>query len=174
MTEDVMKFARLAVALALISVLSLGCATVGGAQGTERSRAPEFKVTLVTGKEVTLEQFRGKPLVLNFGTSWCPHCLHEMPAMKDASEEYEGRVAFLMVFVKSPKKDVEALVKKYRLNFMVADDEDAVVGKAYGVKGIPVTFFIDKDGYIVDEYFGSIEKDELTGKLDSLLGVVKK
>src|SRR5512143_1470228 len=169
-----MRFARLTVALVLISALSLGCASIGGAQGREKSPAPAFRTALVTGEEVSLAQFKGKPLLLNIGSSWCPHCLHEMPAMRDASEEYGDRVQFLMVFVKSPRKDVDALIKKYRLKFMVAYDEQALVGKAYGVKGIPVTFFIDRDGFIVDEYFGSIEKDELAEKLDSLIGVVKK
>ena len=167
-----MRRLRVALALAVAAFISFGCAGLGGAAGAKS--APEFKVELLTGEEVTLAKFAGKPLVLNIGASWCPHCLREMPAFREVYEDNKDGVAFLMVFVKSPRKEVDGLVKKQGLSFKVGYDEEAVIGKAYGVKGIPHTFFIGPDGKVVDDYIGSIDKDELAEKVSALLKGPKK
>lgn len=156
---------RLTAAFLLLSFSMFGCA--GGIK--EAKPAPDFSVKLMTGEEVSLAQFKGRPLVLNFGASWCPHCLHELPILKETYDKYKGRVEFLSVFVKSPREDVQSLIDKDGVSFKVGFDPDAVAGKAYGVKGIPETFFIDEDGNIVDDYFGGIERSELTGKIEMLL-----
>jgi peroxiredoxin len=147
--------------------LSAGCATIG--QKKAPYPAPEFTVSSITGEEYTLSQFKGKPLVLALGASWCPHCNHEAPIFQKMYNKYEGRVEMLGVLMKSPQKESEEMIRKHKLTFKIGLDPEGKVGKAYGVTGIPVLFFINRDGYIVDENFGGLEESDLTEKIEMLL-----
>lgn len=155
------------IVIAAFAVFLAGCASMG--HTVTRRAAPPFKVSLVSGGEATLEQFSGKPLVLVIGASWCPHCLHELPDLVRFHEKYGERVGLLMVFIKSEPGEVKDLVTEHDLKFMVAQDEQAEIAKPYEVKGMPVTFFIDPGGTIVDEYLGGITLDRLTERVDSML-----
>ena len=155
--------------LALAAFAAAAIAFSGNACAGTTKQAPEFSVKLIPNGQTDLAAFKGRPLVLNFSASWCPHCIHEMPALKAVSDARKADAAFLVVFVNSPKKDVDAAVKKYGLKCAVGFDADAASGKAYGVRGIPATFFIDKDGNIVDQAVGSLEEDELNKKVDGLV-----
>jgi len=182
----------LLVFLTVVSVFLFGCAGIGAAQDGPR-QAPDFKVTLLTGEEVSLTAsagkplelrvgavvdgrfqephvIKGRPLVLTIGASWCPHCNHEAPVLKRVYDSRKQDAEMLIVITKSPRKDALNMVKKYGFKAMVGFDPDGLVAKAFGVTGIPATFFIDSSGKIVDEYFGSIEEDELNKKIDSLAG----
>jgi len=155
--------------LACISLLMLilsGCATVGGK--VTRRPAPEFTVELVGGGTASLSEFRGRPLVLGMGATWCPHCMHEAPIFRRVYDRYKDRVGMMGILVKSPAKDAEALVRKNSLDFKIGLDPDERVKKSFGATGIPTTYFIDKDGYIVDENFGGMEEDELAEKIERL------
>lgn len=153
--------------MAGFAVFLAGCA--GAGHTVTRRPAPAFKVSLVSGGEATLEQFRGKPLVLVVGASWCPHCLHELPDLVKFHEKYGDRVGLLMVFIKSEPGEVKDLVSEHDIKFMVAQDEQAEIAKPYEVKGMPITFFIDSGGNIVDEYLGGITLDRLAERVDSML-----
>ena len=147
--------------------LAAGCATLESKKAPYP--APGFTVSSITGEEYTLSQFKGKPLVLALGATWCPHCMHEAPIFKKVYDRYEGRVEMMGVLMKSPQKDAEEFLKKNKLNFKIGLDPEGKVGKAYGVTGIPMIFFINRDGYIVDEVFGGIEEDDLVKKIEMLL-----
>lgn len=155
--------------MAAIVVAGLyGCA--GMEHVAVKRPAPPFKVSLIAGGEAESSQFSGKPLVLIIGASWCPHCIHELPELTAAHEKYKNDAGFLMVFIKSELGDVKELISEHDLRFMVGYDKEAEIAKAYGVKGMPVTFFIDKDGNIVDEYLGGLTEDALTRRIDPMLG----
>jgi len=162
-----MKVSRLLFPVFIVSLLLFGCASTGGSKAAKP--APDFKVALSGGGEASLAQFRGKPLVLNFGASWCPHCQHELPGLNASYNKYKGDVGFLAIFMKSKKEDVDALIEKDSLGFKVALDPDASVAALYGVRGIPVTFFIDEGGNIVDDYFGGISESGMSSKIESLI-----
>ena len=147
--------------------MAAGCATIG--QKKAPYPAPDFSVVSTTGEEYTFSQFKGKPLVLALGATWCPHCNHEAPIFKKVYDRYEGRVEMMGVLMKSPQKDAEEMVKKNKLNFKIGLDPEGKVGKAYGVTGIPMMFFINRDGYIVDEHFGGLEEGDLVEKIEMLL-----
>jgi cytochrome c biogenesis protein CcmG/thiol:disulfide interchange protein DsbE len=159
---------KFALVLFAACMFSFGCVRAACAEGIVGGPAPDFSVKLVAGQDVNLAQFKGRPLILIVAASWCPHCQHEMPSLAKAYDEYKGDIDMLVVFVKSPKKDVEKLVAKHALKAKVGFDPDGLVGKAYGVRGIPDAFFIDSQGKVVDDYVGSIEEDELTKKIEAL------
>jgi peroxiredoxin len=163
---------RLGMAVFVSALLFMtGCAGMG-AQAVRRP-APAFKAVAVSGGEgrdyFTLDEFKGRPLVLNIGAIWCPHCLNELPAFEAAYNKYKGDAAILMVFIKSERPAIDEVVKEKELPFMVGHDPESDIGRAYGVNGIPVTFFIDPEGNITDEHLGGLSKDRLSQKIEELI-----
>ena len=155
------------ISLFSLTFLFSACATMGGE--AKPVPAPDFSLKLLDGKEVSLATFKGKPLMVCVGATWCPHCLHEAPIFKKVHEKYQDRLGMLGVFIKSSPENAQALIKKEGLGFDMALDTDGEFSKAYNVKGIPAIFIIDADGMIVDEDVGGLEYNEITEKVDKLL-----
>jgi peroxiredoxin len=118
--------------------------------------APDFAVTDLSGRTVKLSSLRGKVVLLNVWTTWCPPCRDEMPSM----ERLYGRLRaqdFELLAVSQDedgKRVVEPFVRDMRLSFPVLVDPEHQVGDRYGVWGYPETFVIDRNGYIVERVIG--------------------
>lgn len=110
--------------------------------------APDFSLPTVAGEPFRLADLRGTPVVLNFWATWCPPCRAELPALKAAAERYTGQVAIVGLNQADPAATVSAFVSDLGLLFPVPLDEDARVSRAYAVRSLPTTFFIDREGVI--------------------------
>jgi len=137
-----------------------------GPQEEERVKAFDFTVEDYDGNEVKLSDYIGTPIVLNFWASWCPPCRDEMPHFNKVSEEYsDDELIFLMVdlvdgrgeTVESGKKHVE----EAGYTFTVLFDTKQEAAITYGLTSIPLTVFIDKDGYIEGVARGGIDEGTL-------------
>jgi len=136
--------------------------------------APDFTVTDADGNEVKLSDFRGKGVVLNFWASWCGPCKSEMPHFQEAFEAYGDEVQFLMVNMSDPfgdpRADSDAFLATEGYSFPVYYDTKAECAYGYGVTGIPMTFFIDKDGNLVSGKSGMISAEDLDRRISAILG----
>lgn len=113
----------------------------------EAAPTPEFSLNTPDGKKVSLKDFRGKIVLLNFWASWCVPCREEMPAMEKLYQEYKGQnFVVLAVAVKDRKQDAIDFVKKLKLTYPIALDPEAEVGREYGAWGLPVTYLIGPKG----------------------------
>ena len=115
--------------------------------------APNFVLPSLDGEPISSEQFRGKTLVLNFWASWCPPCRAEMPDLQALWEErlpQDDLVVLAVDFLAEDSVDAAAgFVEEFALTFpVVTDTPDGDVGIRYGVRGLPATFFIDRDGIL--------------------------
>ena len=136
----------------------------------ELTKAFDFTVYDEEGKAVKLSDFEGKPVVLNFWASWCGPCKSEMPDFEEAYGEYGEEIQFLMVnmtdgyheTIESAKK----LITDSGYTFPVYYDTDLEAAKAYSVYSIPVTYFIDKDGYMTAYAQGALDKATLQKGID--------
>lgn len=135
---------------------------------TEKARleAPDFTAVDDEGNEVRLSDFRGTPVVLNFWASWCGPCRSEMPAFNKVSQEYsEDELVFLMVdLVDGQRETVEtgrAYIEENGFTFRVLYDTTQDAAYTYGIRSIPSTLFIDKDGYIVAGVEGALREEIL-------------
>ncbi|KYG30802.1 thiol-disulfide oxidoreductase ResA [Priestia endophytica] len=123
----------------------------------EGSVAPDFVLTDLDGKKHQLSDLKGKGVFLNFWGTWCEPCKREMPYMANQYKNYqELGVEILAINVGESNLTVSNFIKQYNLNFPVVMDKDSQVLNAYGVKPLPTTFLINKDGKVVKIITGSM------------------
>ncbi|HXG50369.1 MAG TPA: TlpA disulfide reductase family protein [candidate division Zixibacteria bacterium] len=108
---------------------------------------PDFALVGVDGKKLSLKDFRGKTVFLNFWATWCAPCREEMPAMERLYQEFKDRkFVVLAVNVKDRKQEALAFIKELRLTYPVMFDPDAQVAALYGAWGLPTTYLIGPKG----------------------------
>jgi peroxiredoxin len=121
----------------------------------DRDSAPDFTLTNPDGKKVSIKDFRGKVVFLNFWASWCEGCREEMPSMERLYKEFKGKgLEILAVNVKEQRPAAVAFYKKLQLTYPVALDPDGEVGLLYGAFGLPVTYLIDRKGILLARLWG--------------------
>ncbi len=104
---------------------------------------PDFTLLDPAGKKVSLKDFRGKLVMLNFWASWCVPCREEMPTMERLYQDFKTKgFLILAVDVKDKRKDALAFVKELKLTFPVVFDPDGQEGFLYGAWGLPATYLI--------------------------------
>ena len=159
--------------LVLVSVSGLilaGCS----AQGPEVGKlAPDFKLQSLDGQTVSLGDFRGKPVLLNFWATWCPPCRFEMPFLQEIFEnkEWSGKgLVILTIDIGENPSRVKEFMENYDLSFPVLLDTDQNLALEYNIRAIPTTFFIDKDGIIQDIKVGAFSsKTEIERRLIKII-----
>ena len=126
---------------------------------------PNFTVLDGDGNEVRLSDFFGKPIVLNFWTSWCPPCRSEMHHFEDAYGKYAGKVEFLMVNLTDGKRETVKIARDFvdsmGYTFPVYFDTEYEATYAYGIRSIPATYFIAADGSVEAHVTGMISASQL-------------
>ena len=125
----------------------------------------DFTAVDLEGNEVSLSDYIGKPIVLNFWASWCPPCKSEMPDFDAVAQELDGEVVFLMVDMVDGMQETKdkgaQFIKEQGFSFPVLYDVNQEAAMNYGVSSLPTTYFIDKDGNIVTGAMGAISKTNL-------------
>jgi peroxiredoxin len=134
------------------------------ARGEMELIAPDFRIQDLDKNTVELKNFRGKPVLLFFWTTWCPFCLKELKTLNKTSVELSKKGVELLVINTSEREhNARRVAKNYNLSFRVFLDEDGSVADAFGVYGVPTFVLIDKNGNLVfsDNTFPREEIDML-------------
>jgi len=120
------------------------------------SKAPNFYLEDLKGKKLELKNFKGKVVFLNFWATWCGPCKEEMPSIEILYQQFkEKNFVFLTISVDyEGKKPVKEFIEKQRYTFPVLLDPKCEILDLYGVKGIPTTIIIDKNGKMVGKAIG--------------------
>jgi len=134
-------------------------------------QAPSFAVVMFNGSHNSLEQLRGKPIVLNFWASWCfPACYEEAPHLEAAWQAYRDRgVVFIGVDIQDRDTDAKGFIDRFKLSFPNGPDVQGKISIDYGVYGVPETFFIGKDGTIHYKHVGALNEKVLRAKIEEIL-----
>lgn len=124
--------------------------------GTDIKIATNFTLdSLTENKQISLEDFRGKGVVLNFWASWCGPCKEEMPLFEETWKKYQDKdVVFLGIDVMDDKSNAEEFLKSVGISYPNLYDPQGRVSNKYKVIALPATFFIDKDGNIIGKNYG--------------------
>ena len=171
-------------AAALLVAFSLGNNTAKAQQSTEvdydakyatelvkpGTVAPNFELPSPDGKKVTLSQFKGKYVVLDFWASWCPDCRKDAPNIVDLYNRFKDKgVAFVGISFDVDAELWKAAIKKYGMNYAHASElkkmREAEISKTYGVKWIPSMVLVDPEGKVV---MGTVLWKKLGRKLEQL------
>jgi len=131
--------------------------------------APDFTLSTLEGQKVSLDELRGKPVVLSFWTTVCGDCRIQMPYLQEAFNQKGGEVRFIAIDIGEGEQTVAQFARDNGINFTIALDQDRAVEDAYNVRYRPTTFLVDGEGvirYIKPGPFGST--DELVALLEGL------
>jgi thiol-disulfide isomerase/thioredoxin len=140
---------------------------------TKNGEAPDFALQSLDGKTVKLSDFRGKAVVLNFWATWCEPCKVEMPWFVEFQKQYgSDGLQFLGVAMDDASpKEISGFANDMGVNYPILLGKEAV-GDAYGgVQFLPETFYIDRDGKLVDRAFGLRGRGEIEGNIKKILGL---
>ena len=118
--------------------------------------APGFTLPLLHTDDFVLDEYRGKPVVLNFWATWCGPCQNELPVLQKAAAHFGDDVVFVGVDQGETEETVQRFVEKFGLTYAIPLDAHGEVADNYNVKGLPTTFFIDRNGVIQSLWMGEM------------------
>jgi peroxiredoxin len=121
---------------------------------------------------VSLSSMKGKVLLLNFWATWCPPCVAEMPSLNRLYGHLKSRgLEVIAISIDRSADDVKEFLGKKGFNFTILMDQGSSVAKRYRVFSTPTTFLIDKNGNIVERFFGDYDwqDKEIEAKIEKLL-----
>jgi cytochrome c biogenesis protein CcmG, thiol:disulfide interchange protein DsbE len=132
--------------------------------------APEFQITADSGRSVSVPNFGGKLLVLNFWATWCPPCVEETPSLSQFAKDYAGKgVVVLGISVDSSLPAYNAFLQKFRPQFLTAREK--TINADYGTFVYPETYIINASGKVVQKIAQGADWSDpsLRSYIDSLL-----
>lgn len=142
--EFLMKFFKKVriLASAILVLLVLGSFKIASAE--------DIVLNDLKGKTVNLSACKGKPVILFFWTTWCPHCRKEIKALNQLypQMEKEGIIVF-SVNIGEPEYKVQKFFTNYALSFQVLLDKEGLLADKYNVIGVPTYVFLDKSGQVI-------------------------
>lgn len=164
------------VALVVAALLGvLGYVLLHGASASRTSAlmgkpAPAFTYTTFDGKQVDLAGLRGKPVMVNFWGSWCVPCKDEGPVLSQAWAKYQQTdVQFVGVAIWDQAEAAKDFARSEGASWINGLDSDGKIAIDYGVYGVPESFFISRDGVLVDRYVGPFVGENGSARLEQYL-----
>lgn len=147
-------------------------ATGAEAAALTSSVAPDFTVQTVDGATVSLSDFKGKVVLLNFWATWCPPCVRETPRLVRVAEQYKDQ-GLVVLGVNTTYQDdpvkVRQFVRDQGIAYPVLLDPDGLVGEKYPARLMPTTYLIDANGKIVHTKVGEVDEATISEQVEALL-----
>ncbi len=152
-------------------------------EAREGALAPDFLLKTLDGGEIRFSELRGKAVIVNLWATWCGPCRKEMPQFVAAYDRYQGEgLEIIAVNVQESPSIIQPFVDDFGMDFPVALDKRGAVSDKYRILGLPMTYFIDRQGVIRSVFQGpflerlqgtqvqgAIEQDELTQRIEEIL-----
>lgn len=134
------------------------------------SEAPDFSLSDLSGQNVSLNDLKGKAVLINFWATWCYPCREEMDDLQAIYDKYKDKgVVVLGINVREGEGVVKEFAKRFNITYPLLLDEDGKVSDAYNVFGIPSSLFIDKEGVIRDTVMGQMDEEMIAEKVNKLI-----
>ena len=153
----------LSVSLVFISIFTINCVSTA---------APDTTFTTITGKKITLEDLRGKPVIVTFWATDCPACMKEIPHLIDLYTQYhkQGLEIIAVAMYYDPPDHIVTMTRDQQLPYYVSLDLKSEHANAFGnVRLTPSTFLITPDGLINLKKTGTFDYAEMKARIEALL-----
>ena len=157
------KLAAGLVALAVAaSLIAVALVTTGPSGPAPDPAAPAFSLPVLgQSGQIALSDYTGKPLIVNFFASWCEPCQQETPLLARFYRAEHGKVAIVGLDENDSQANALSFTHKEGVSYPVGFDPQVVAASAYGVAGLPQTFFLDARHRIVDRVFGAVTQADI-------------
>ena len=130
------------------------------------SPTQDFTATTVDGKQVSLSSYKGHPVWLTFGASWCAACVAEAPDVETAYQDFKSKGGVVLaIFISEDSATVGDYAKRVGLTFPIVADPDSRIASQFRVYGIPAHFFIDRTGVLRSMKTGGLSSDQMASTL---------
>jgi cytochrome c biogenesis protein CcmG/thiol:disulfide interchange protein DsbE len=148
----------LCVAASLVAVAVVASGSAGSAGTAPAPAAPTFSLPVLghSGQKVALSDYAGRPLIVNFFASWCEPCQQETPLLARFYRTEHGKVAIVGLDENDVLGSAMSFTHKEGVGYPVGFDPEVIAASAYGVAGLPQTFFLNAKHRIVDRVFGAV------------------
>jgi peroxiredoxin len=135
--------------------------------------APDFTLNTLDGEQVSLSDFRGQPVIINFWATWCGPCRIEMPEFQEAFAEHQNDGLIVLGVNLTERDSVDAVpgfMEEFGLTFPVVLDEGGDVANTYKVFGQPASIFVNEAGEVHQVFYGPVNKAFIDARVSELLG----
>ena len=128
------------------------------------SKASNFTLMDLEGNEVSLKQFEGKPVVLNFWATWCPPCRNEMPEFNELDKQFKETKEAVLLMVnmtdgrRETKATVQNFIKKNKFGMKVLLDTEGTASQLYNIRYLPTTYIINSKGVVSATLTGGTDR----------------
>ena len=144
--------------------------SVGQAMVVDKRPIADANLPLLDGSNVRISELKGKVVVVNFWASWCPPCRIEAPAIEEVYEKYQKKeVVFLGINVWENQKEANKFIQEFGITYPNAVDKAGKLVVDFGVSGIPETYILNPDNYIVRRWIGPVTVEGLSFMIDEVL-----
>ncbi len=131
--------------------------------------APDFSLQSTDGKTVSLKDYKGKIVILDFWATWCGPCRKGIPDLISLQDRYKNDLRVIGISLDtSTKDDVIPFAKKMNINYPVVYGNDNITSDYGGIEAIPTTIVIDQNGEIVAKYVGLVDKETFAKQIEDL------
>lgn len=134
--------------------------------------APGFSLVSLDGKKVSLSDYKGRAVLVNFWATWCGPCKVEMPWFEELQKQYAGQGLVILGLAADPdagKDEIAKVAQKSGVTYPILLADDKVEGAYGGVDVLPMSFYIDRNGIVVEETAGLGPKDEIEAHIKKAL-----
>lgn len=145
----------------------------------EQHGVPDFTLQRLDGSPLTLSQYTGQIIIVNFWASWCNPCVQEFPSLMKLVEHFKGEVVVIAVSTDENQEDIEAFTKAFGLprpGFEIVWDKDKTMMEKYGIEKIPESFLVDGERKLIRKVLGIEDwySEDALAYFRSLLDAKKK
>jgi len=157
---------RVWMALALVLAAMTACR-----QSSQNTPTPSATVQQIEDfTEHTLAKYQGQVVLLNFWATWCSPCRREMPDLEAVYRKYRDE-GFVVVAVNVAESDeaISSFVSKLELTFPIFSDSERKAGNAYGIRVLPTTLFINREGQVVTRTQGVLDQNAMSAQVEGML-----
>ncbi|MYL32431.1 redoxin domain-containing protein [Pontibacillus yanchengensis] len=125
-------------------------------------KAPDFQLTTLNDKKISLSNLKGEKVMINFWATWCPPCRAEMPDMEKFYQNEDITIlAINLTSTESGLGDVRDFVKEFELSFPILLDKQNNIATSYQIRPIPTTYMVDSNGVIQHKALGAMNYEQM-------------